>query len=227
VTSSTTIRFDLDLTDSLGRRLHPQALIVQEDRNLMIGEDRFSPMNGNDDLSAAYQAIVAHRPLPLGRYLVVRQPTVEPNWVYQAVIHDFDNRPSTRPGVVRRSLLAIVEDAQRRGIHNLALEPLGSWVEGGLSKDEMVDALDAAVMELSLGLRTPLRLTLLLDDLVAVEEISHLLRSRVLRRASRSFRTVSGDAAVVEVREREVRLHFRFVPGSLSGYLVARVPHVA
>jgi hypothetical protein len=227
VTSSTTLRIDLDLRDSVGRRLHPQGLVVQEDRNLVIGKERFPPVEGDDELSQAYQAIAARRPLELGRYLVMQQPDLETGWIYQAVIHDFNIRPSTRPGVVRRSLLAVIEDALRRGIHNLAVEPLGVIDDGGLTADEMADAFDAAIMELSMGLEVPLRLTLLLDDLVEVEEFSHLLRSRVLRRASRSFRTVSGDAAIVEVRERDARLHFRFVPGSLSGYMVFRVSNVA
>ena len=68
-----------------------------------------------------------------------------------------------------------------------------------------------------------LRVTLLLEDMNSLEEISHILRSRLLRKASRSFRTVDGDAALVEVRQRGFRLHCRFVPGSLSGYAVTCV----
>jgi hypothetical protein len=91
---------------------------------------------------------------------------------------------------------------------------------------EVVHAFDSAILESSNLLRVPFRLTLLLDDLAELEEVSHLLRSRVLSRASRSFRTVSGDAAVVEVRNQGEKYHFRFVPGTLSGYLVTRVGSV-
>jgi hypothetical protein len=68
-----------------------------------------------------------------------------------------------------------------------------------------------------------LKLTLLMGKMDEVEETSNLLRSCRWRRARRSFRTVDGDAAVVEVREGEARYHFHFVPGTLSGYLVHRV----
>jgi len=97
------------------------------------------------------------------------------------------------------------------------------WRSRGLALDEMVGAFEAAILEVSVDLATPLRLTLLLDDMTAVEEVSHLLRSRLLRKASRSFRTVDNDSALVEVRQRGLRLHCRFVPGSLSGYSVTCV----
>ena len=90
-----------------------------------------------------------------------------------------------------------------------------------------MDAFDVAVVETCMGLEVPLHLTLLLEDFEEVEEISAQLRARVLRRASRSFRTVDGEAAVVEVRQGGVRLHVRFVPGSLSGYLVSRVGYAS
>jgi hypothetical protein len=124
---------------------------------------------------------------------------------------------------VRRSLTAIFLDASKRGLRVLAAEPLGAWQENGLGFNEVVDAFDAAVIESSKTVDGQFRLTLLLDDMEELEEVSHLLRSRVLSRASRSFRTVSGDAAVVEVRSRGERYHFRFVPGTLSGYLVTRM----
>ena len=111
----------------------------------------------------------------------------------------------------------------RRGMTSLSAEPLGVWRGRGLALDEMVGAFEAAILEVSIGLGTPLRLTLLLDDMAAVEEVSHLLRSRLLRKASRSFRTVDNESALVEVRQRGLRLHCRFVPGSLSGYSVTCV----
>jgi hypothetical protein len=176
-----------------------------------------------DDLEAAYRSIAAHRPVALGRYLLRRPPEATPPWTYEAVVHDLDTTPSSRPGDVRRSLCAILEDATRRGIRTLASEPLGVHQHHGLTFDEMVNAFDAAVVETCVALTGSLQLTLLLYDLEEVEEISTQLRARVLRRASRSFRTVDGEAAVVEVRQGGARLHVRFVPGSLSGYLVSRV----
>jgi hypothetical protein len=45
----------------------------------------------------------------------------------------------------------------------------------------------------------------------------------LLSKGSRSFRTVDGGEALVEVRQRGNRLHCKFVPGSLSGYEVTCV----
>jgi hypothetical protein len=222
-----TVRFDLDLEESLGKRLIPEALVVQEDRNLIMGPPGVLDLDARDQLGSAYLAISRHRPLPLGRYLLLRSNARRPYWIYQAVVHDFEARPSCRPGDVRRALVAVLEDAVKRGFGSLAIQPLGLWRNAGLSLEEMVDAFDASILEMSAVLGRPLHLTLLLADLAQLEEISHLLRSRVLRKARRSFRTVSGDAAVVEVRNEHVRLHYRFVPGSLSGYMVVRVSHVA
>jgi hypothetical protein len=49
----------------------------------------------------------------------------------------------------------------------------------------------------------------------------------VLRRASRRLRTEDGEAVVVEVCQGAARLHYRFVPGSPSGYIVTRIDRVA
>jgi hypothetical protein len=116
-----------------------------------------------------------------------------------------------------------VGDAVRRDLHSIAVEPLGRIDGQGLSFDEMVEALTSTVLEIAVALPQDLRVTLMLADLDQLEEVSNLLRSRILRMARRSFRTVNGDAAVVEVRQGGTRLHFRFVPGSLSGYMVTRV----
>ena len=139
------------------------------------------------------------------------------------MVHDFELDPSSRPGDVRRCLCAATKDARERGFDHIAAEPLGRWHSRGLSLEEMAEAFDAAILEICLSLDVSLKLTLLLAEMDEVEETSNLLRSCLLRRARRSFRTVDGDAAVVEVREGEARYHFHFVPGTLSGYLVHRV----
>ncbi len=223
VTGSPALRLDLDLRECLDQRLLPEALIVQQDRNLVMGDQAVLDPAAEEDLEAAYRAIAAHRPLALGRYLLRRPRGPVPRWQYEAVVHDLETTPSCRPGDVRRSLTAILEDAARRRIRSLASGPIGVFEHLGLTFEDMVEAFDTAILETCVSLEEPIRLTLLLDDLGELEEISHQLRARVLRRASRSFRTVDGDAAVVEVRQGKVRLHFRFVPGSLSGYLVSRV----
>ncbi len=217
------LRFDLDLSEALGRRLRPDAMVVQDDRNLVVGGVGILNLDRNDDLDAAYMAIADHRPLPLGRYLLLRNRGDEANWTYQAIVHDLEEKPSSRPGNVRRSLTAILNDAIKRGMSFLSVQPLGVWRSRGLTMEEMVEAFEATILEVSLNLPAPLRLTLLLDDLDTVEEVSLLLRSRLLRKASRSFRTVDNDSALVEVRRRGARLHCRFVPGSLSGYAVTCV----
>lgn len=218
-----TLRFDLDLHESLGRRLRPEALVAQQDRNLVMGVQGVLDLDLADDLDSAYRSIAAQRPLALGRYLLRKPPEASAPWRYEAVVHDLDTTPSSRPGDVRRSLSAILEDAGRRGLRSLASEPLGVYEHHGLTFEEMTDAFDVAVVEACVTIAASVRLTLLLADLEDLEEISTQLRARVLRRASRSFRTVDGDAAVVEIRQGGVRLHVRFVPGSLSGYLVSRV----
>jgi hypothetical protein len=120
-------------------------------------------------------------------------------------------------------LTAILGDAVKRGISSVCADPLGIWKSRGLTVVEMVEAFEATVLECSVDLVEPLRLTLLLDDLDSLEEVSHLFRSRLLQKASRSFRTVENDSALVEVRQGGRRLHCRFVPGSLSGYSITCV----
>jgi len=217
------LRFDLDLAESLDDRLVPDALVVQEDRNLVMAKQVVLDLDLEHDLDVAYAAVTQHRPLSQGRYVLLRPREDQPYWIYQAVVHDLELLPTCRPGDVRRSLTAIVADALKRDIRSVAVQPLGMLGSKGLSFEEMVEAFTNTVLELSVELSEPLRLTLMLDDLDQLEEVSNLLRSRVLRMARRSFRTVDGDAAVVEVRQRGARLHFRFVPGSLSGYMVTRV----
>jgi hypothetical protein len=217
------LRFDLDLSEALGRRLRPDAKVVQEDRNLVMGGLGILDLDLEDDLDAAYKALADHRPLSLGRYLLLRNRGDESDWTYQAVVHDLEEKPSSRAGNVRRSLTSILKDAMKRGMSSLCVEPLGVWHSRGLTVEEMVEAFEATILEISLDLPAPMRLTLLLDNLDVVEEVSLLLRSRLLRKASRSFRTVDNDSALVEVRQRGARLHCRFVPGSLSGYAVTCV----
>jgi len=221
------LRFELDLMDSLGARLRPDAVVVQEDRNLVMSSPATLDLDLHDELDAAYEAISAHRPLPVGRYLLLRPRPGTGSWTYQAVVHDLEVRPTCRPGDVRRSLVAILNDAQKRGFATIAVQPIGFWRGIGLGLDEMTEAFDATVFELVGEVCVPFRLTLLLDSIEEIEEVSHLLRSRLLRRASRSFHTVDGDVAVVEVRRNNWRLQFRFVPGSLSGYMVTRAGDVA
>jgi hypothetical protein len=221
--NSWTLRLDLDLRNSLGEWTFPDALIVQEDRNLVMGPQTILDLDSTDDLDAAYAAGREHRPLPLGGLLVLRARDNGDPWTYQAVVHDLSLVPSCRPGDVRRCLCAAVRDACERGFRHLAAEPLGRFRSRGLSMDEMADAFDAAVVEVCSTLEDPIRMTLLLSDLAEVEEFSNLLRACLLRRARRSFRTVDGDVAVVELRDRGARYHAHFVPGTLSGYLIHRV----
>ena len=222
------IRVDLDLRDSLSRRLFPQAVVLQEDRNLILGPQHAIDLDDESELGAAYLAVREHRPLPLGRYILLRRRGGPPHWVYQAVVHDLDARPTCRPGDIRRSLTAILDDAMRRGCASGATELLGCCGQArGLGIGDVATAFDRVILETSTLVRTPLRLVILLESLSELEEMSHLLRSRLLHRASRSFRTVTGDAAVVEIRHENHRYHCRFVPGSLSGYLMTRATNVA
>jgi hypothetical protein len=222
VDRATTLRLDLDLKEGLGRRILPDALVVQEDRNLLLGSVPPRNFDEDNELDTAYQTIREKCPLQLGRYVLLRPSSEATWWTYQAVVHDVEKRPSCRPGDVRRALTAAVADAVHRGAVHVATGPLGVWSQRGLEIEEMVDAVDTAVSEIGMRCETPLRMTLLLASVDDLERVSHQLRSRVLDRASRSFRTVDGDAAVVEVRRGSNRLHYRFVPGSLSGYMVAR-----
>ena len=227
VTRDCSLRFDLDISEALGRRLHPDANVVQEDRNLVMAGASLLDLDRDDGLDAAYLAIADHRPLPLGRYLLRRGTSEKAYWTYQAVVHDLEGRPSCRGGNVRRSLTAILKDGVKRGMTSLSVEPLGVWRSRGLTFEEMVEAFEAAVLELSVTISSPLRVTLLLDAMEDLEEVSHLLRSRLLRKARRSFRTVDGEAALVEVQKQGLRLHCRFVPGSLSGYSVTCIDNPA
>lgn len=227
MTRACSLRLDLDVYEALGRRLHPDAMIVQEDRNLVMAEAGMLDLDSDEGLDAAYLAIADHQPLPLGRYLLLRSRGDEAYWTYQAVVHDLEAKPTCRAGNVRRSLTAILKDGVKRGMTFLTVQPLGVWRSRGLTNEEMVEAFEASILELSVDIVSPLRVTLLLDGMEVQEQISHLLRAHLLRKASRSFRTVDSDAALVEVRQRGFRLHCHFVPGSLSGYSVTRVdrPH--
>ena len=189
----------------------------------MMGGQSVLDLDSDDDLDAAYLAIAEQRPLPLGRYLLRRNRGDDAGWTYQAVVHDLENKPSSRAGNVRRSLTAILRDAGKRGMASVTAEPLGVWRSRGLTLEELVEAFEASILEVSVELGSSLQVTLLLDSMDLLEEVSHLARSRLLRKASRSFRTVDGDSALVEIRQRGVRMHCRFVPGSLSGYAVSCV----
>ena len=198
-------------------------MIVQEDRNLVMAGAGILDLDQGAGLDAAYLAIAEHRPLPLGRYLLLRSRSDEAYWTYQAVVHDLECKPTCRSGNVRRSLTAILKDSVRRGMNSVSVEPLGLWGGRGLTEIEMVEAFESAIFELSVELANPFRVTLLLDTIDVLEEVSSLLRSRLLSKGSRSFRTVDDETALVEVRQRGIRLHCRFVPGSLSGYVVTCV----
>ena len=195
-------------------------MVVQEDRNLVMAGASSLDLDRDDGLEAAYLAIADHRPVPLGSYLLRRGRGENSCWTYQAVVHDFEGRPTCRAGNVRRSLTAILRDGVKRGMTSLTVEPLGVWHTRGLTHEEMVEAFEAAILELSVDIASPLRVTLLLDDMEDLEEVSHLFRSHLLRKAMRRFRTVDGGAALIEVQQRGLRLHFRYVPGSLSGYSI-------
>lgn len=222
LTQEWSFRIDLDLRESLDQRLRPDAVVVQEDRNLIMGNQAVLDLDAEDDIDAAYMALRDHRPLALGKFLLLRGSGDEAAWTYQAVVHDLELDPSCRPGDVRRSLCAILNDAEHRGLCALAAEPLGLFRGRGLDVEEVVEAFDAAILESSKVLGTPFRLTLLLEDMAQLEEVSHLLRSRVLSRARRRLRSTDGEAAIVEVDNHDCRIQFRFVPGTLSGYLVTR-----
>lgn len=215
-------RIDLDLRKSLGRRSHPDAIVVQEDRNLVMAPPGILDLDTNHDLDEAYAAARDQRPLPLGHFLVLRERSGDMPWTYQAVVHDLEFDPSCRPGDVRRALGGVVRDAEVRGFCHLAMEPLGRWMSRGLTFEEMVEAIDVTILEICSDLESSFRLTLMLDGLDELEEASHLLRSKVLRRSSRSFRTVGDDTAMVEVVEGDTRYHVKYVPGTLGGYLVNR-----
>jgi hypothetical protein len=217
-------RIDLDFRGSLGRRTHPDAVVVQEDRNLVMAPAGFLDLDATDDLDAAYAAARSQRPLGLGEFLVIKGRGEDDPWIYQAVVHDLELEQSCRPGDVRRALCGIVRDAEQRGLGWIAVEQLGRWLSRGLSVDEMAEAMDEAVLELTGSLRRPVRITVLVEEMGELEEVSHQLRSRLLRRARRSFRTVGSDTAVVEVRNGNARYHVKYVPGTLSGYVVNRVP---
>jgi hypothetical protein len=219
----TSLRLDLDLRDGVGRRVFPDAVVLAEDRYLGLGSLPAVDLDPRQELDAAYVAIRKKRPLPLGRYLVLRPGLDRETWVYQAVVHDLDHKPSVRTGDVRRAILSVVHDAGSRGFGTVACEALGVGGDDGLTLDQFAEAVDAAVRELCAGdIRMP-RLIILLDDLEQVETLSTLLRSMVLRRASRNLRVVGGESVVAEVRNGGRRLHFRFVPGSLSGYVAHQV----
>lgn len=221
VETGNSFRMSLDLSDSLGRRLHPEAVVYQEDRNLVMSADQVLDLDAEDDYDSAYQAVVEHRPLPLGRYILRRPREDRPFWTYLAVVHDLAFSPTASAGNVRRSLIAVVRDAFKRHATTLAVEPLGCYQATGLGLDEMVGAFESATLELVREGHEGVHLILMLDSLQQIEEVSHLLRSALLTRARRRFRTVDEGAAVAELRHRGSRYHCRFVPGSLSGFQIA------
>jgi len=215
-----TLRLDLDLKDALETRLVPDALILQEDRNLVMSPSSVLDLEEVRDSEEALETAATELPMALGRYRVWRSPDEGPRWIYQAVVHDLSLSPSCRPGDVRRSLVSILTDALRRGSRVVATEPLGLWKMSGLEVQEMADVFDEVIFEVITNLDRPLRVVMLLEHMEHLGEVSRFLRSGLLRRASRSFHTVSDDAAMVEVRHAGQRLNVRFVPGSLSGYMV-------
>ena len=214
------LRLDLDLKDALESRLSPDALVYQEDRNLVMSPSTVLDLEEVRDPGGVMDSAGELLPLPLGRCRLWRARGGRREWIYQAVVHDLSQSPSCRPGDVRRCLVSVLEDAPRRGVKVVATEPLGLWRRSGLQVQEMADVFDEAIFEVVNGLTGPLRLVMLLDRMEQLDEVSRFLRSGLLRRASRSFHTVSDETAMVEVRHGGRRLNVRFVPGSLSGYIV-------
>jgi len=204
----------------VGRRFSPDALIIQEDRNLVMGAASLLEEERNPATVRA--AAEGFEPVRLGSFVLVGPRSEPPTWMYRAVVHDLDLNSSCRPGHVRRCLVSILGDAGPRGIRSLGSAPLGLWRRSGLELEEVADSFNEAIFEMVGRLATPLRLTVLLEDMETLEESSRLFRSSLLRRASRSFHTVASDVAVVEAQSRGQRFQFRFVPGALSGYLVTR-----
>ena len=211
-------RLDLDLADSLGRRFFPAALIVQEDRNLVMGAARV--LEEERDAEEVHRQADGFGPQRLGRFVLAGPRPDPPHWIYRAVVQDLERRPSCRPGDVRHCLAAVLEDAASRGVKLVASEPLGVWRSSGLALPEVAEAFNGAICDMLGKLPVPFRLTVLVRDMEMLEEISRLLRASLLRRASRTFRSVSDDEAVVEARCGGRPFQFHFVPGALSGYLV-------
>ena len=98
-------------------------MIVQEDRNLVMAGAGILDLDRGHGLDAAYLAIAEHRPLPLGRYLLLRSRGDEAYWTYQAVVHDLECKPTCRAGNVRRSLTAILKD----GVKGIKKKSIAAW----------------------------------------------------------------------------------------------------
>jgi len=199
-------------------------MVIQEDRNLVMGASRV--VEPEEDAAAVAETARRFESQHLGRFLLVGPRREAPTWIYRAVVHDLEMSPSCRPGSVRRCLASILIDASKRGLTSLGTEPLGLWRRSGLNLEEMAVAFNEAIFEAVGALQNGVRLTLLLKEFETLEEVSRLFRSSLLSRASRSFHTVEGGAAVVEARSHGRRYQFRFIPGALSGYLVTRSSRV-
>lgn len=217
------IRIDLDLGDALHRRFHPDAVILEEDRYLRMASIPAVDLDPGNDLDAAYVAIRKQRPLPLGRYLLLRPGSDRPSWTYQAVVHDLEFRPSCRPGDVRRALIAIVENALSRGFLTLGMALPGIGEPGSLALSDVLEALDSAAVDLAGSIEKSVRLVVLFDEFYQLEAASNLLRATMLRRAQRSFRNLGEDVAIVDFSLDGQSYQAHFVPGSSSGYVLSRV----
>ncbi len=205
----TTLRCDFELRESLGSQLFPDAVIVQEDCNLIMGCQQPLDLDGAHDLQAAYLGALAHQPLPVGHYRLLG-PSRENEWkTYQAVVHDLDARPSCRPDQVSRLFLAIMADALGRNLEYLASEPLGAWRNSGLTLPAMAGAFADAVVELATEIRKPLRLALLLPGPGQLEAVSRLVRCCVLERASGRFAPVASDSGPDSIITRTLTLTWR------------------
>ena len=216
------IRIDLDLRDALHRRFYPDAVIFEEDRYLRMASLPAVDLDPREDLDAAYLAIRKQRPLPLGRYLLLRPGAERPSWTYQAVVHDLELHPSCRPGDIRRALVAILENAASRGFFCIGLVLPGLGKTEGLALSDIVEAIDAAILELAGRIEESLRLVILLEEFGQLEIASNLLRAALLRRAQRSFRNISEEFAIVDFFLGRRNFQARFVPGSSSGYVLSR-----
>lgn len=121
-------RLDLDLF--VGEEPPPLtgAMVVAQDVHLILGEA--GPIEDTRETPEQVLAAPgAQRPRRPGSVVVGASPEGRP-LLLQAIVYDFDRSPPAREIHVFEALIAAFEEAHRRGIRSLAVQPLGTAHSG-------------------------------------------------------------------------------------------------
>jgi hypothetical protein len=162
----------LDLELALGDEAAvPEALIVPQDVNLIMGEVTVIEETGETPGDAVAAAATTTPRAPGSVVVGPRRPGLP--LLFQAVVYDFQRSPPTCEEHVFAALLTALEEARARGVRGLGVQPVGT-AHGGLSAERFLHLLSQvcySAAELGTSLRRVYLLLSSADELGRYEAL--------------------------------------------------------